>query len=188
MTSASAQKDRDEAFIGFLQSLASSDNRAALATLRRGLSSSATATVGMYRYVAGWVGPKEMGWDEECLYLIAALFGMYPDASAAETNFGGTVRELSDLHNPASVERRFTSMLAADPGPLQAHLRHAIALCSSKRIGIDWLRLLRDIRHWRNPQRSVQRAWAREFWRKITPKPEPEEKEQGPGPLIEVQS
>jgi CRISPR system Cascade subunit CasB len=63
-----------------------------------------------------------------------------------------------------AVERRFVALLNAHPEDLDKHLRHAVSLLKAHEIPVDWLRLLGDLRGWGNPERYVQRNWARAFW------------------------
>lgn len=157
--------DRESNFAGFLRGLATQNNRAALAALRRGLSAHAAASAAMHRYLAGWLHDTDSEWDVERFYLVAALFGRYPSPAKAECNFGGSYRLLHQKRESASVERRFVALLASDAESIGVHLRHAIALISTEDIAVDWARLLRDLKWWPHPERRVQRRWAREFWR-----------------------
>ena len=156
--------DRDKNFIAYLKQLAEKEDRAALAALRRGLASSSEHTIGMYRYVANWVGDDERHWKEECLYLTAALFAHYPEANRLDGNFGKSLRLLDEASVSESVGRRVTALLSADRDVLRTHLRHMVQLLKAKDIGVDWLLLLRDLRQWQHPANYVRRQWAREFW------------------------
>ncbi len=158
---------RDQEFIGYLKRLADPENRdhAALAILRRGVSPSGKYRIATYRYVANWVGSNDRHWDEECLYLVAALFARYPDAGSMEGNFGESARLLRLTTESDSVERRFVALLAADAQGAPNHLRYMIDLLKARSIPLDWLALLRDLHRWKQPARFVERAWARQFWR-----------------------
>jgi CRISPR system Cascade subunit CasB len=155
--------DRESRFVEYLKSL--KDNRGALAALRRGLSSEGAASVGMHRYVAGWLHERDRPWDEHCFYLVGALFGRYPCTDAAGHNFGGSCRQLNVKKESESLERRFVALLAADSDSVSVHLRHAISLLAAEEIAVDWTQLLGDLRRWGQADRRVQRQWAREFWR-----------------------
>ena len=160
-----ARDDREGRFAGFLTGLAARENRAALAALRRGLSADRSASASMYPYVAGWVTDKDTDWNEECFYLVAALFGRHPKGDSAGGDFGWSCRELQEETGGESFERRFVALLASDPAGVGVHLRHAMSLAASKNIAVDWSQLLRDLEQWGHPQRFVQRRWARSFWR-----------------------
>jgi CRISPR system Cascade subunit CasB len=160
-----SQDDREARFVEFLKSLADNGNRGALAALRRGLSSEGAATAGMHRYVAGWLHEADSPWDELRFYLVAALFGRYPCTSTPGHHFGGSCRELHLKRESESIERRFVALLAADADSVGVHLRHAISLLAAEDIAVDWVKLLRDLRWWGQPEHRVQRQWAREFWK-----------------------
>jgi CRISPR system Cascade subunit CasB len=162
------QEDRETKFADFLKSLATNANRGALAALRRGLSPEGAASVGMYRYVAGWLHEKDGPWDEQAFYLVAALFSRYPCSKSADHNFGGSYRQLNLKKESESLERRFVALLSSDSDSVGVHLRHAISLLASEDIAVDWAQLLRDLRWWGQSERRVQKRWAREFWRDST--------------------
>jgi CRISPR system Cascade subunit CasB len=164
-----SRNDRDGKFVEFLKSLAENENRGALAALRRGLSSEGAAAAGMHRYVARWLHEKDGLWDEQCFYLVAALFGRYPCTIAPGHNFGGSYRQLHLKKESESLERRFVALLAADADSVGVHLRHAISLLAAEDIAVNWARLLGDLRWWGQPEHRVQRRWAREFWKHAVP-------------------
>jgi CRISPR system Cascade subunit CasB len=164
-----SRDDREAKFVEFLKSLADNGNRGALAALRRGLSSEGASAAGMHRYVAGWLRERDRPWDEQCFYLVAALFGRYPCTDTPGHNFGGSYRQLHLKKESESLERRFVALLAADADSVGVHLRHAISLLASEDIAVDWAQLLGDLRWWGQPEHRVQRRWAREFWKRAVP-------------------
>jgi len=127
----------------------------------------------MYRYIANWVAEGDGHWNEECLYLIAALFASYPEAESTDGNFGESTRQLRLAKESESIERRFVALLAADTQALPNHIRYMVNLLKTENIPVNWLKLLRDLHRWKSSSRSVERAWARQFWR-FVPKPEPD--------------
>jgi CRISPR system Cascade subunit CasB len=162
--------ERESKFVEFLKSLADNGNRGALAALRRGLSSEGAATAGMHRYVAAWLHERDRPWDEQCFYLVAALFGRYPYTNSADCNFGGSWRQLFlKREKSESLERRFVALLAADADSVGIHLRHAISLLATEDIAVNWAQLLGDLRWWGQAEHRVQRRWAREFWKHSVP-------------------
>lgn len=156
-------EDREERFASFLKGL--TENRGALAALRRGLSQEGAAWAGMHRYVAGWLTDNDGHWDEQRFYLVAALFGRYACAKEANGSFGASCRQLGAARGGEAVERRFVALLAADSESLGVHLRHFVSMFAAEDIAVDWAQLLRDLRWWGQPERRVQRRWAKEFWR-----------------------
>lgn len=157
-------------FIDYLESLASQENRGALAALRRGLGQPPGTVAAMYRYVVPWVPAEANAWQEGVYYLIASLFSLHP-MSGNVGNLGDSFR-LAAGKEPAPpaedrvspVERRFTALLAAHPDDLPNHLRQAIGYLASKEVPVNWRQLFRDLFYWSDPSRRVQKAWARAFW------------------------
>jgi len=174
---------RDQRFVAHLEELVKREDRAALAALRRGLGKALGEAPEMYRYVVPWVGSNTPRWTEDAYYLVAALFAVHQQSwHAAEgqsgaTNLGTSLRflqhkteserktESNHKTEMDSVERRLVAMLNSHRDDLPDHLRHSIGLLHSNDVLVDWLQLLRDIQSWGRPGNSVQRAWARAFWR-----------------------
>ena len=157
-------------FVQFLQGLAVREDLGALATLRRGLQGPPGHEPGMYKYVVPWVGEDWPRWREETHYLVAALFASHPvswpkDNACGQTNLGASFARMADEDAPESVERRFTALLSTRREDLWVQLRHAVSLLKSKDVPIDWDQLLNDLRWWGNEEMSVQRNWAKAFWR-----------------------
>src|SRR4051794_12154990 len=99
--------NRETEFVEFLTRLVTTENRAALAALRKGISSNFAASVGMCRYVAGWLVDADSQWDEQCFYLVASLFGKYPTAKDASEGFGYSFRHVDPDRQNKSADRRF---------------------------------------------------------------------------------
>ena len=167
---------RQERFIAYLESLADREDRGPLAMLRRGLGKPPGTVMEMYPYVAPWVPDNAKRREENAYYLVAALFGLHPlnwriDKSRPAyhpTNFGASYAQLKKdadgNDRTTSAERRFVGLLNCHHDDLPDHLRHGVSLLSSRNIPVDWARLLSDLRHWDDPDRYVQRNWARSFW------------------------
>lgn len=163
------QQNSSERFAAFLRGLADTNDRAALANLRRGLGRPPGEEPAMHRHVAPWAGSERSRWAEDVYYLVAALFALHPaswDRQAGPSNLGASFARLRDAesNSPEGVERRFTNLLGVDAEDLHLHLRHAVSLLKSKDIPVDWARLLNDLRWWIHEDRWVQRRWARAFW------------------------
>lgn len=155
-------------FVEMLKRLEKREDLGALAALRRGLGRAPGAASEMYPYVVPYL-PEDRH-DEDAYFLIAALFTWHradwqPAEEHADTSFGASYRKLWDETDSGSVERRFVALLNARRDDLPEHLRHAVGLLKSKEIRVNWLRLLRDVTRWDDERRTVQRAWARAFWR-----------------------
>ena len=157
----------EQYFITYLETL--TEDRAALAALRRGLGRPPGTVPEMYPYVVRFLPKKAYpnSWTEQSYYLIAALYALHPesaDKGNLGTHFARKLDPNPDLN--AAVERRFTALLTAHPDDLADYLRQAISFLKSKDVEINWHQLMWDVRDWGNPDRQnwVQKRWAREFW------------------------
>jgi len=123
----------------------------------------------MYRYVVPYLPPDAETWDVSPYFLVAPLFALHqlswPGAEGKrETNFGASFSQMATGES-ASVEKRFTALLNAEPEELGEHLRHAVSLFKAHEAPVDWFQLPSDVRGWDHPERYVQRRWARMYWR-----------------------
>jgi CRISPR system Cascade subunit CasB len=152
-------------FIAYLQSLAQSEERGALAALRRGLGQPPGAAAEMFRYVVPFLPENSSRATEAAYYLVASLFALHPK-STETGNLGGHLAQARDDNNPEALERRFTALLAAHPEDLPDYLRQAISYLKSKEIPVNWEQLFYDLQNWEQPERRtrVQKAWAGAFW------------------------
>lgn len=164
-------RPHERQFVNYLRTLGDerSPDRAALASLRRGLRGRPSTTAELHRYVARWI-PEEMSQREaDAYYLVAALYASHPVNWETDpgrywrSNFGASFRRLR-TDEGESAERRFVALLNSHRDDLPYHLRHAVSLLRSHDIPIDWAQLLRDIKSWGHPDRYVQTQWARSFW------------------------
>ena len=176
------QNNSRERFVAFLQGLAQSNDRGALAALRKGLGRPPGEEPAMHRYVAPWTGSERSRWAEDTYYLVAALFAHHPapwNEGSGPSNLGASFARLrnSGHSSPEALDRRFTSLLGVDAEDLHLHLRHAVSLLKSNDVPVDWGRLLTDLRWWGHEDRWVQRRWAQEFWGAIPQPGETEETE-----------
>jgi len=163
----------EERFIDRLKQMAEGGERGALASLRRGLGQPPGTVAEMYRYVEPFLGGMESGarYKEFAFYLVAALFAFHPK-STNEGNMGTHLAKTRTDAGTDALERRFTALLAAHPDDLSEYLRQAVSFLKSKEIPVNWNQLLRDLQNWDkrdDPKYSVQKRWAREFWRKNQP-------------------
>ena len=108
-------------------------------------------------------------------FLIATLFALGthrndPTASNPPRNLGASLR-LERLERgtdkAGSLDKRFNALLDVDREQLPFRLRQIVSLLASRTIAIDWVQLLRDVRRWEQPERSVQRYWAEAYYRSI---------------------
>lgn len=169
----SEQPDFRTRYIGTLQALVKAENRAALAALRRGLASDNGVAPELHRYVVPWLGPNAHPRDEEPFYQVAALFAWHQkwweDSDTGERrgqrNFGASCAFLARKLGRESFEQRFVALLDSHRDDLFPRLRNMVGLLRANNIPVDWSGLLADIQGWDYESRSVQRAWARAYWR-----------------------
>ncbi len=175
MSATEIRKGPEERFTDYLQKMVEREDRAPLASLRRGLGKQPGEAAEAFRFVMPMVPPNTSSRDEDLYFLIGTLFALHQvswpasDGSAASTNFGASFARLNRELDSDSVEKRFVALLNCHQDDLQTHLRHAVSLLKSKEVPVDWPRLLRDLRGWTHDDRYVQRRWARAFWAEIKP-------------------
>ena len=160
-------------FIGSLEELEKSDNRRALAALRRGSGKPPGTVAEMHRYLVPWTSTLRRRDYEDGCYVIASLFALHPQPGG-EGNLGASLahlaekeqerRGLSKSERPESLERRFTVLLNCHYEDLAGHLRQAISLLRANDVPVEWRQLLKDYWGWEHEDRAVQRRWARAFW------------------------
>lgn len=168
MSQTEKQQAKEHYFITYLETL--TEDRAALAALRRGLGQPPGSVPDMHRYIIPLLqNIYANSWEEEVYYLVASLFALHPE-SVKEGNLGTHFAQTLDP-NPdynKAIERRFTALLTAHPQDLPFYLRQAISFLQSKEQAINWHQLMRDILRWEHPTyaTTVQKRWAAQFWRK----------------------
>lgn len=168
--------EKEHSFVTYLQALKESDQRGALADLRRGLGQEPGTAPQMYRYVIPRLPSNPPKWVETSYYLVAALFASHTE-STDQGNFGAHMADARADGNDEALERRFTALLSAHPDDLPNYLRQSVSLLKSKDIPVNWSRLLTDLQQWGSPERGdyVRKSWATSFWGYR--KAEPEENE-----------
>lgn len=165
-----ARSDWIDHFIGFLEELERSNNRKALAALRRGLGKPPGTASEMYPYIVPWTSDLSR-WREDAPYVIAALFAWHPQ-SGGDGNLGKSFAGLAQQAQqgrgtdkvPEALEGRFTALLNSRREDLPGYLRQAVSLLKSKDVPLNWRQLLKDYLDWEREDRRVQRSWARAFW------------------------
>jgi len=165
------KEERRDPFIKFL--VDNRDDRALMASLRRGLAQPKCAEVS--RIVQCWLSEDSPRWFEDAYYSIAPLFGLYHDEITSKGNMGSHFRELAenlkrpqDDEIPRNLERRFMQLLSSDANGLDDGLRPAISLLKSNEIAVNWQQLLDDIIAWKHTEDRRDQArlrWSRAFWR-----------------------
>jgi len=161
-TSVNEAVKADAGVIGYLKDLVKRQDRAALAHLRRGLGKRPGESMEMYPYVGRFISEKTNESHDRAVFLTAALFADYSDASQGIGDLGRSVRQMADTSD--SIERRFVALLDAETDELHYYLRQMVGLLKANGIAVNWNTLFEDIRYWGSPNRNVQRRWARSFW------------------------
>jgi CRISPR system Cascade subunit CasB len=149
--------------VAHLRDIATRDDRAALAALRRGLGATPGSAAEMHPFVAPFLPSGPWHWGHDCYYITAALFALHPEPRG-QGNMGRTMRLVSEQAGGGSIEQRFVALLKCHRDDLFDHLRHAVSLAKSKEVPVCWDQLFRDIKNWDSDQQWVQRNWARSFW------------------------
>lgn len=169
------EEDKTHPFIKDLYSLAETNDRAALAALRRGLGLPPGAAPQMFPYIEPLLPSQRSQKLENACYLVASLFALHP-APGGKGNMGDHFRQADpEGKSKDALERRFTVLLAAHPEDLPDYLRQAVSFLKSKDVPVDWNQLFWDILAWDDESRRVQKWWARSFWGQPTKEKPPED-------------
>jgi CRISPR type I-E-associated protein CasB/Cse2 len=141
-----------------LSRAAAKGDRATLAALRRGWSN----PLALYPIVAPFLPQSPTRRQEEASLVLARLFGEHPFVGSAP--LGTALRSVVDARASASVESRFSALLAAPFEDAPSHLRHLLALLARELVGLDWHDLFFALLRWDEPDARAQRRWAVQFW------------------------
>jgi len=164
-------------FVNYLLSLMHSDDKKALATLKRLRETPYVpghykpgATRLLWRFTEG--DPEASAFQKDMRFLVALAFAWYPHRGVHYGNFGTTYRAvMKDLKSGPSVEARFDKILSEKfTASLFHYVFSFVSLARAREVPINWFRLLEDLENWHDPMRSVQRAWQKEAF-VFTPKP-----------------
>ncbi|MFT4192236.1 MAG: type I-E CRISPR-associated protein Cse2/CasB [Comamonas sp.] len=148
----------------------------AIAALRHSLAFDPGAYPKAYPHVERFVGvdrPAHDAW-RLALYAVAGLFARHP--AQREQSFATAFGELMRKRESQSIEGRFIALLGADADNILDYLRQAISLLAGDDIGLDYARLLDDLRVWMNPNADrdrLRQRWARDFYRAAESQTEP---------------
>lgn len=164
-------RDKVERFVGYLEKLAERRDRAALATLKRSLAFPPGSDPRSFRYVEPWVVDTEE-WARATFYLVAGLFALHP--VSGDVRLPEALADVYRRNEKRSLEARFLALLDSDLDQLPDRLRRIMPLLPDG-VGIDWVELTSDLLYWFKPERTVQRAWARQFYRRTSQGPDEQE-------------
>jgi CRISPR system Cascade subunit CasB len=159
-------------FIEWLEKLNEKDTKVR-AVLRRSLAFDPGTFPTAYPYVEPFVKNEEYSWRREMFYLIAGLWASHwrKDQSGESVSLGKACANYRDTKSE-SIERRFITLLDADPDELPYRLRQMVALL--KDYNIDFRALLKDLLRWNNDRKLTQNQWARDFYQKFNTENETE--------------
>lgn len=189
--SAGNQTSPAHAFIGIVRGW-HTDQKGRLAVLRRNAGEPLKNARGV-TWMYDLLNDFERAYGDETLFLAATLLALdRPFLNGGRTFTGSLGRTMGVLKgapgaNADSLERRFAILLDADfdpktgEGELPFRLRQTVKLIASKGSGIDWARLLDDLRRWNDADKPVQKRWAKDFYAPLmqTASPAGEEQTQG---------
>ncbi|MCD1294792.1 type I-E CRISPR-associated protein Cse2/CasB [Methanocella sp. CWC-04] len=161
--------DRNEEF---LQRLSSVD-RGDLAVLKRNagntIAESRGAMKAFYNILPYGIADSP---NEEVFFIVATLYGH--NKYHFDGDFGLTMKRLKERAGSESIDSRMAALLDSEfdivdgfkpgGGELAYRIRQCVKLAGSHEIGVDWLRLLQDLKFWNNPEKKVQKRWARSYF------------------------
>ena len=99
---------------------------------------------------------------EDTYFLVATLFPLAE--SGDEGSLGHALYRARDKKYAQGLDRRAEILLDADQEQLPFRLRQAVRFLDSKRVAVNWPRLLKDLLAWGHPNRYVQENWARDYF------------------------
>lgn len=167
-------------FVNYLQGLKKAQNRGALAALRHSLAFAPGVYPPAYPYVERFVPLDSHAQDSFrlALYIVAGLYAFHPEQR--DQSFASSLGEVLHRRGSSSLERRFVSLLGADPENLADYLRHSASLLAAEGIGCDYAALIDDVSTWLNSFNEsdrrdlIRQRWARDFYRHAQPVTEAE--------------
>lgn len=101
--------------------------------------------------------------QHEDYFLVATLYPM-ANSRTDGASFGTTMRQVHQIRDSASLDRRFQTLLDSDREQLPFRLRQAVRLAAATDQPVDWEKLLSDLLAWEHPDRYVQLRWARDYF------------------------
>lgn len=153
-------------FIEWLNSASEKDTKVR-AVLRRSLAFEPGKYSPAFPYVEPFVRNEENSWRRDMHYLVAGLWASHwrQGQGGQPIPLARACAEYRMESNSSSAERRFITLLDADPDQLSHRLRQMVALLKDHSIDFD--ALLKGLLQWRDDQKQTQNAWARDFYRQF---------------------
>lgn len=101
--------------------------------------------------------------------LIAGLFG-YAHDEVLDTqgiSLGNALRNMYEIRQNDSLEKRYMTLLNCDAEHLPGHLRQSISILKTESVGIDWGLLLTHVLSWSAPGKPIQKRWVEDYYKTI---------------------
>ena len=163
---------KDEEFLENLKKTAESD-RGDLAILTRNagntIAESRGAMKAYYNLLPYGIADSP---NEEIYFLVATLYGH--NKYHFTGNFGQTMKRVKESANSESIDHRVATLLDSEfdfidgikpgGGEFAYRLRQCVKLANGHEVGVDWYRLLQDLKFWGYPEKRVQKNWARSYF------------------------
>lgn len=151
-------------FIEWLEGLNKKDTKVR-AVLRRSLAFDPGTFTPAYPYVEPFVKDEESYWRRKSYYLVAGLWAAHwrDGRIGATMTIGKASAACQAASGSTSIERRFITLLDADPDQLPHRLRQMLALLKDQPIDFD--ELLKGLLYWNDDRKRTQSDWARDFYR-----------------------
>lgn len=153
-------------FIEWLEGLNEKDTKVR-AVLRRSLAFDPGKFTPAYPYVEPFLKDEENFWRRDMFYLVAGLWANHwrVGRSGVPMTLGKACAAYQVASSSTSTERRFITLLDADPDQLPHRLRQMISLLKEQ--SIDFSDLLNKLFYWNDDQKRTQNIWARDFYRNL---------------------
>ncbi|OGQ98401.1 MAG: type I-E CRISPR-associated protein Cse2/CasB [Deltaproteobacteria bacterium RIFOXYD12_FULL_55_16] len=151
-------------FIEWLEGLNKKDTKVR-AVLRRSLAFDPGTFTSAYPYVEPFVKDEDNSWRRKMYYLVAGLWAAHwrEGRIGAPMPIGKASAAYQAASGSTSVERRFVTLLDADPDQLPHRLRQMLALLKDQAIDFD--DLIKGLLYWNDDRKRTQNDWARDFYR-----------------------
>ena len=153
-------------FIEWLEKLNRSDTKVR-AVLRRSLAFDPGEFPAAYPFVEPFVKSEDKTWRRQMHYLVAGIWAAHwrHGRTGEPLSLGKACAAYQQNSKSTSTERRFITLLDADPDQLSHRLRQVVVLL--KDYNLDFECLLTGLLYWNNDQKRAQNEWARDFYRNL---------------------
>ncbi len=154
---------KKHALIELLISLKDGDNKAKLATLRRGAADPFNNFEALS--IIGKLIPDSRDETFKNSMLISTLFAVHPKQDN-DRNIGEALKKVRNALTVGeeSLDGRFTLLLNSEYEDLPHNLLQICRFLANKEVGIDFHQLFDDLKYWTHQDKFVQRNWAKGYW------------------------